>query len=100
MAGAEGIHQVAVIPAFLVFVANEQRNGCAGGFALEHAGQDLHAIWFAALGDMARSAGFTSIQFKLDVGFTQAHARRTAIHHTAYRRTVAFAEGSDSEQQT
>ena len=99
VAGAEGVGDIAVILAALVFVADEQRDGCAGGLAFEHAGQYLHRVRFAALRDVARGAGFAAVEVMLDVGLAQLHSRRATVDDAADGRAVRFAERGDGEER-
>ena len=98
MAGTEGLCDVAVFLAALIFVSNQQCNGRAGRSALKDAGQDFHRVRFLALGDVARRAGLAPVQIMLDVGLAQFHARRTAIHHAADGRAVGFAKNRHAEK--
>ena len=82
MTGTEAVDDVAVILAALVFIANQQRDRRAGGFAFIHTGENLDGIGFLALSDVAGSAGLAAIQLGLYVGFGQRHARGAAINHT------------------
>ena len=90
--GAKLVHDVAVILRALILVVNDQRDGRAGGFALEHAGENFHFIIFAPLRSVTRGTRFASIEVILQVGGRQGHARRTTIDDAADGRAVAFAE--------
>ena len=98
VAGAEGLGDVAVVLAALVFVADQQRDRRAGGLAFVHAGEDFHRIGFAALGDVARGAGLAAVEIMLDVGLGERHAGRAAVDHAADGGAVRFAENGDTEQ--
>ena len=98
MAGAELLGDGAVVFAALVGVANQQGDGGAGGFALEDAGKDFHAIGFAALGNVTAGAGFTAVEIGLDVVCAKRQAGRAAVDDAANACAVAFAEGGDAEQ--
>ena len=98
VAGTEGVGDIAVVLAALVFVADQQRDGRAGGFAFEHAGQDLHRVRFAALGNVARGAGFAAVQVSLDIGRAQFHSRRATVDDATDGRAVGFAERGDGEE--
>ena len=95
--GAKCLGDVAVILAALILVAYQQRNRRAGGFAFIHAGENFHRVGFAALRDVARSAGFATVEVMLDVGFAQHQPGRAAIDHAADRRAVRLTERSDAE---
>ena len=90
--GTEGIDQIAVIPAAGVFVSNEQRNRCAGGLAFKDTGEDFDGIGFLPLRDVAGGAWLAPVEIVLDVIDREDQTGRTAIHDTADRRPVAFAE--------
>src|SRR5205085_739158 len=96
--GPEARGDLRVVLAALVDVADQQRDGRAGGLALVHAGEDLHQVVLAALRDVARRSGLAAIEVGLDVGFAEVHPRRAAIDHAADRGTVRFAEGGDGEE--
>ena len=98
MAGTEGIDDAAVILAALVLVADDEADGCAGGLAFEHAGQDFDSVGFLALRNVARSAGLASVQLYLQIGLAQLQPRRATIHYTADSGSVRFAERSQGEQ--
>jgi hypothetical protein len=97
MAGAELVGDVAVILRALVGVADLQRDGRAGGDALEDAGEDFDLIRLAPLGDVARGAGAALVEPGLDRLRRERHARRAAIDHRAEGRAVALAPGRDAE---
>ncbi len=98
MAGTEGLGDVAIVLAALVLVADQERDGRAGGPALEHAGQDFRGVGFLSLGHMARGAGLAPVEFVLDVTLRQCHAGRTAVDHAADGRAVGFAEDGDAKE--
>ncbi len=100
MAGTKGIGNIAVILTALVFVADQQRNRRPRGFALVHAGQDLHRIGLLALRNVARGAGFAAIQFRLDVVRRQHHARWAAVDDAADGGPVGFAKCSYRKKRT
>src|SRR6185312_3433380 len=89
-----------VVLAARVLVADQQRDRRAGGLALEHAGQDLDRVAFAALGGEARLTGLAFVEPGLDVGRAQRDQRRRAVDHAADRRPVTFPPGCEAEQVT
>ena len=103
MAGAELVADLAIVFRALVLVLDQQRDGRARGhlllhaLVLEHAGQDLHRVGFAPLGDEFRRAGAAAIQVFLDIGHGEGNAGRAAIHHATQRRAMAFAKGGDAK---
>ena len=100
MAWAEGVGDIAVVFAALVGIADQQRNRRAGGDAFEHAREDLDLVFFLTLRDVARRARLAAVEFELDIGFDQRHARRAAVDHAADRGAVRLAEGRDGEKRT
>jgi len=44
------------------------------------------------------AAGLPAVAVGLDIGFAERHSGWTAIHHTADRGAVRFAEGVDGEE--
>ena len=98
VAGAELLGDGAVVFAALVGVADQQGDGSAGGFALEDAGKDFHAVGFAALGNVAAGAGFAAVEIGLDVVCTKRQAGRAAVDNAADGFAVAFAKSGDAEQ--
>src|SRR3546814_79922 len=68
MTRPEGVGNIAVILAALVFIADQQGDGGTCSLAFENAGEDFNRIGFLALCNMARSTGFAAIQICLDIG--------------------------------
>ena len=60
--GCEGRLGVAV-----VFIANEQRDRCAGGLSFEYTGENFDGIRLLPLGHMARGTGLATIQILLNI---------------------------------
>ena len=98
MAGAKRRHDVGVVLAALILVADEQRDRRAGGAALEHAGENLHGIRLAPLRDVARGARLAAVEFGLDVGLADLQAGRAAIDHATDGGAMGFAERGDAKQ--
>ena len=104
MAGTKLVADLAIVLRPLVFVLDQQRNRRAGRdlflhpLVLEDAGENLHRVALAPLGDEFRCAGLALVQPGLDVGFGQRNAGRAAIDDTAQRDPVAFTKGGDAEQ--
>ena len=67
MSRPEAVHDLRVVLGTLIGVANEHTDGCAGGFALENTGENLHLVRLPPLGGMARGTGFTPIQIVLQI---------------------------------
>ena len=95
MAGTKGVGDIAVIFGALINVLDHQADGGAGGFALEHAGENFYLIRFAALGGVTRGAGATSIQILLDIRFVQLNTRRATINNRQQGRTMGFTAAGD-----
>jgi len=97
MARAKALGDGAVVLAALVGVADQERDGGAGGLAFVHAREDFHRIGLVALGHVAAGAGAAAVQVGLDVRFGERHARRAAVDHAANGRAVGFTEIGDCE---
>lgn len=52
-----------------------------------------------ALGDVTGCAGLAPVELRLDVGFADGQARRTAVHHATDGRAMGLAEGSDAKKR-
>jgi hypothetical protein len=92
VAGPKGIDQITVVSAAGVFVPDEEGDGSAGGLAFKNTGKDFDGIGFLPLRDVAGGAWLAPIEIVLDVVDGKGQTGRTAIHDTANRRPVAFAE--------
>ena len=99
MSGPERIGNVAVIVAALIFIAYQQGNWRAGSLAFKYARQDFNCIGFLALRYMTGGTGLAQIQFRLNIGFGQSHARRATVDHTSDSRTVRFAKSSHCKKR-
>ena len=98
MTRSKAVNDVAVVLTALVFVTNQQRDGCAGGLAFVDTRQNFNRIGLFALRDMSRGARLAAIQLRLNIRFREWHARWAAINHTADRRTVGFAESGNAKE--
>src|SRR6185437_4512622 len=96
--GAEGRHDVAVILAALIGVADQQRDRRAGGPALVDTGQDLHFVRFVSLRGVTAAAGGAPFQVVAELLRGDLQPGRAAVDHAADRRPVAFAEGGDGKE--
>jgi len=67
VARTEGVLDGTVVLAALIHIANEEPDGCPGGTAFEHAGQNFHRIRLLPLSHMAGCAWPPAIQFLLDI---------------------------------
>src|SRR5262249_37321032 len=99
VSGAGGVGEGRVVFRAVVFVADQKADRGAGGLAFEHAGQDLDAVGFHALGHVARAAGLPAVQLLLYVGFGEREPRRAAVDDAAVRRPVALPERRHAIQQ-
>ena len=66
MAGAERVDQISVVFTPGIFIADQQRDRCAGGLTFKDAGQDFDRVGFLPLRDVAGRAGFAPIEILLD----------------------------------
>jgi hypothetical protein len=90
MARPEGLGDIAVILAALIFIPNQQSDWRTGGFAVKHTGQNFYRVRLSPLSDVTRRPRLTSIQIKLNIRSTQRHARRTPIDNAADAWAVRF----------
>src|SRR5690606_35102800 len=97
VARAIAILDLLVIARALNLVLDQEADRRAGRPALEHAGQDPHAIRLAALRDETRLPRPAPVEILLDILLRQPPAGRTAVDDAAERRPVALAEGRDRE---
>ena len=67
VAGTERIDQIAIIPAALVFVPNQQRDRRAGRLSFKHPGENFNGIRLLPLRHMAGGTGLAPIEILLDV---------------------------------
>ena len=79
MPRAKLIFDFGIIARAVIDILDHQRQGRAGGLALEHTGQDAHLIGFLALSDEPALARAALIEIGLDIGFRQGQARRHAV---------------------
>jgi len=59
--------------------------------------QDGHAVCFLARCGDTRLAWPTTIQLRLDVGFTELHARRATVYYCTYAHAMGLAKGCDAK---
>ena len=106
VAGAVLPGDLAIVLGALVDILDQHRDRRAGRDHRrrrrppEDAGEDLHLVGLAALGDEARLAGPALVEFALDVGAREADAGRAAVDHAAERGPVALAPGGDAKEMT
>ena len=97
MRGTEEVLHGVVIGRMLVFVADEQSDGGAGGAAFEHAGEDLQAVAFLAGGGNGGLSGTTAVEHVLDRVQIEVDPGRDAFKHPADGHPVRFAEGGQAQ---
>jgi hypothetical protein len=100
VAWAEAVLDIPVILRFLVFVLDDERDGRARRFALEHATQNFYCVGFLALGGEFRLGWLALIQPWLNVGFAKVDKRWASIHHTANGLAVGFPPCRETENGT
>src|SRR2546429_4497152 len=98
--GPEGVGERAVILAPLGFVPDDKADRRAGRPAFEHAGQNLDAIRFLALRDVAGAADVAPVEVTLDVAFGEPEPRPAAVHDSAVSGAMALPETGNAIQQT
>ena len=81
-----------------IFVVHHHHDGCAEGFALEGAGENLDFVGLVARRDDLRLAGTASVEVGLNVRLVEIELRRAAVEHDADAAPVGFAPGGDAEQ--
>src|SRR5207302_1634852 len=69
--GPESVGERAVVLAPLVFVSDDKADRRAGRPAFEHTGQNLDAVRFLALRDVAGAAGLAPVEVPLDIAFAE-----------------------------
>ena len=80
-----------------VAVFDHHRQGCAGGFAVEDAGQESYLIRLLAGGGDFALSGPSAVEFDLNVFFRKRQAGRTAVHYDANAGAMRFAPSGYSE---
>ena len=100
MARAERVDQISVVFTSCIFIADQQRNRCAGRLTFKDAGQDFDPVGFLPLGHVAGRAGFAAIQILLDIVGGQHQTRRATIDDAPDGRAVAFAKGRHGKDVT
>ena len=98
--GAELVLDVGVVTRFLIGVLDQQGDRRAGGVALEHAREDAYAVVLAALGGMARLAGFAAIEIVLQIGFREGQARRATVDDADVARAMTLPRGGQRERDS
>jgi hypothetical protein len=81
-----------------IFVVHHHHNGCAEGFTLEGAGENLDFVGLVARRDDLRLAGTASVEVGLNVRLVEIELRWAAVEHDANAPPVGFAPGGDAEQ--
>ena len=98
MAWTEFVLNAGIVLGPLILVLDHEANRRARGLSLEYTRDDGNRVGFTALRGMSRLARFSLIYVGLDIYFREHHARRAAVHYTAKRGTMAFAEGRETEK--
>ena len=81
-----------------VFVADEDGDGRAEGFALEDAGQNFAAVGLLARCDDIALARAAAVEFLLDVRFGQVELRQAAVDDHTDAAPVGFPPRGDAEK--
>ena len=100
VARTEGVDQIAIVTATLVFIPDEKCDGSSRGSPLKHAGENFHGIGFLSLRNVAGCSGFTPVKILLNIFYREGQPGRAPIDHTADRRPVALAKRGDGEDST
>ena len=100
MTGAKRVHDVAVVFAALILIANQQTNWSTRCHAFKNAGKNFNLVCFLTLSDMAGSAWLASVQIGLQICFSQRQTGWAAINHTTNGGPMAFPKITDHKKAT
>ncbi len=100
VAGPVLVRDVGVVAALGILVAHQDRDGRAGGLALEHAGQDLRLVALHALGDDAALTRPAPLEVSPQVLHTEGEARRAAVHDHDVAGAVGLPSRRDAKGLT
>src|SRR2546423_6202536 len=98
MTGTKAVLDLLVVARACIRVLNENADGRAGRDTLKHTRQDSDLVALTALTHEVRRPRPAPIDIRLQVGFRERHARRTAVDDAAHSRAVALAKRRDCEQ--
>src|SRR5260221_1555053 len=96
---AEGVGERAVLLAALVLVPDDETDRRARGPALEYAGEDLDAVGFLSLRDVARGPRLPAVELLLNVLLVEPEPRWAAVHHAAVGGPLALPERGHAVEQ-
>src|SRR5882672_7169503 len=96
----EAILDLLVVARALILVLDQQTDRRARGPALEDTRQNTHRVGLAPLAGELRQPGAAPLDIRLYICLGQRQPRRTAVHHAAQRRAVAFAKTRHREHST
>ncbi len=86
-----------LLPVHPVAIANEQGDGCAGGDAVAHAGEDLGAVAFDLHAPAAAVAALATTELQVERVDIELKARGHAVDRDDERLAVRLARGQKSE---
>ena len=79
---------IAVIPASLILVADQQTDWRTGRFPFKDPGEDFHGIRLTTLCHVARSTRLATVELSLNFSFAQLNPRRATVNDAADGRPV------------
>ena len=97
MRRTEQASQVLIVLGMLVRVLDNETDGTARRFPLEHATEQFHLVGFLSGSSDTALSWTPAIQFLLDEFQVDVDACRHPVNHAAYSLTVTFSEGSQRE---
>ncbi len=98
MAGAEEVFDRFVFARVGVFVEDDERDGGAGGFAFEDAGEDLRFVFFSAGSDVRAVPRLAEGEIGIDLFFGDREAGGAAVDDDADRFAMGFSPGGDAKE--
>ena len=99
VAGPEEVRDRIVVAAFLIGVPEEDGERCAGGDAVEHAGEDFGFVRFGSGRGHAGLAGATPGELGSEEIEVDAEPGGDAVDDAAESGSVGFAERGDAEER-
>ena len=98
VAGAQQRRGFGIVAAAGVGVAQQHRDGGAGGVAVQHAGQELHLIRLGAGGGKPVAPGAAAVHLPGQEIGVHRQAGGQAVQHRPHRRAVAFPEDGQRDR--
>ena len=99
VSGPEKLRDGIVVGAVLIGIAENDRDGCACGDAVEHAGKDFGGVGLRAGRGHAGLSGPAAREFTFEEFEVDREPRRDAVDDAPERGTVGFSECGDAEER-